>query len=209
MTDVSALILAGGRSAGFGRDKTQAVWQGQTLLGQGIELAQSFSDDVIVLSAWTRHQIETATDPGVRVLHDPEPFAGPLVAVATGLVHVQHDLCLVLAADLPPSAQQLRRLIKAAVADPTTSAFALEFDGGPRTLPLLIRARFAYPYLTRVVSAGERRLRAVLDTPGALTIPQRAWQPGGRRQAASNEIQTPADHPDFVVQPSSTPATVI
>jgi len=210
MTQVSALILAGGRSGRFGRDKTATIWHGQTLLEQVVRLARLFSDDVIVLRAWARHELESAGSAVVRVLHDPEPYPGPLVALATGLVHVRHDTCLVLAADMPTvDARVVRRMVDAASADSTLSAVALEHERAAQPVPLVVRARFAYPYLTRIVSGGERKLRAALEIPGLRMIPERVWQSGDRRHATLRDIDTPADFADLLDQSSGSPLTAV
>jgi molybdopterin-guanine dinucleotide biosynthesis protein A len=208
MNGVSALILAGGRSVRFGADKTTAAWQGQTLIARAVAQAGTVSDDVIVLSAWSRHEGEGSPIAGARELHDPEPFPGPLVALATGLVHVRHDLCLVLAADMPTVNPKVVQLMLArAVADPALNAIALERDGTPQPLPVLIRARSAYPYLARIVASGERRLRAVLDMPATCVIDERSWQRADRDRDSLRDIDTPADYQQLLSRKPGPTAT--
>src|SRR5688572_18446457 len=118
------------------------MWDGQTFLQKAVDLARRVSDDVIVLTAWSRHDSEQSLVPDTRELHDPEPFPGPLVALTTGLVHVRHDICLVLAADMPAlSARVLTLMLETAAADDSFNAVALARDGHAQPLPLLVRAR--------------------------------------------------------------------
>jgi molybdopterin-guanine dinucleotide biosynthesis protein A len=202
VSDVSALILAGGRSERFGHDKTSSVWGGQTLLAQVVRLASGLSDDVIVLGPWSRHEGDEPAAAGARVLHDPEPFPGPLVALATGLVHVRHDLCLVLAADMPTvSRRVLVLMLETALADASRNAVALSYGGRLQPLPLLIRARHAYPYLARVVSSGERKLRVVLHMPGAYPIDEKAWQAADYGHETLRDIDTAADYAELLARP--------
>jgi molybdopterin-guanine dinucleotide biosynthesis protein A len=208
LTVVSALILAGGRRR-LGSDRAATMWDGQTFLEEAVDLARGVSDDVIVLTAWSRHDSEQPLVAGTRELHDPEPFPGPLVALTTGLVHVYHDICLVLAADMPAvTARVLTLMVETAAACESHTAVALARDGRAQPLPLVVRARRTYPYLARVVAAGERKLRSVLDMPAIHAIDEVTWRAADRWQESLRDMDTAADYADLLARRTGSPTTL-
>jgi molybdopterin-guanine dinucleotide biosynthesis protein A len=135
------------------------------------------------------------------VLTDPEPFPGPLVALATGLVHVTHDVCLILAADMPVlSATVCRMLVDTLVADAAKNVVALGEQGEPQPLPSVLRARSAYPYLARIVASGERRLRALIEMPGTSVLDERVWRELDPLRDSVRDVDTPADYLELLAR---------
>ena len=95
MKDVSAFVVAGGKSSRMGQDKALLKLNGRTLLDRALELAREVSPDVrIVASA----QKFAAFAP---VIEDVFTDQGPLAAIHAALKSSGTDLNLVLAVDLP------------------------------------------------------------------------------------------------------------
>jgi molybdopterin-guanine dinucleotide biosynthesis protein A len=170
--DLSALILAGGLGRRFGGDKLSALWRGQTLLDRVVDTTRALSGDVLILGPHSGSEQLSDIAPGVRLLSDAEPFAGPLVALADGLTLARHQRCLVVAGDMPAiSADVLQALIAELDADRTRSVVAFSRDDRLQPVPSAVRVSAALRFLAQVLHSGERRLGAILEVPAAVVLP--------------------------------------
>jgi molybdenum cofactor guanylyltransferase len=92
--ELTAFILAGGKSTRMGRDKALLNWGGITLLEHALERARAVSERVVVVGS-VQHARFGA------VLVDIFPGHGPLGGIHTALEASRTDLNLVLAVDMP------------------------------------------------------------------------------------------------------------
>ncbi|WP_404788194.1 molybdenum cofactor guanylyltransferase [Altericista sp. CCNU0014] len=97
---VTASILAGGRSRRMGSDKALATWQGVPLLQRVFATAQACCTDVFVVTPWPE-RYRTLLPRSVRWLVEPPTFAGPMAALALAMESAQTPWVLLLACDLP------------------------------------------------------------------------------------------------------------
>ena len=109
--EVSAILLAGGKSSRFGRDKTTLDYNGRPLAAElALRLGGVF-DEVLLVD----NQQDKFGVPGVREIRDVYPGRGPLGGIHAGLLKARWDLCFVAAADMPclnaEAAANLIRLI--------------------------------------------------------------------------------------------------
>ena len=95
MEDVSAFIVAGGKSSRMGQDKALLKLKGQTLLERALELARGVSRDVRVVGTADKF---AAFAP---VIEDVFRDQGPLSGIHAALKSSSTDLNLILAVDLP------------------------------------------------------------------------------------------------------------
>lgn len=96
-TPAAGAVLAGGRSSRLGRDKALLEVGGETLLARAVRTLASVCDEVIVVGPAERR----AAVPGVRVVPDERPGAGPLGGIATALRATGAERLLVVATDMP------------------------------------------------------------------------------------------------------------
>ena len=167
--DVSAIVLAGGRSSRFGRDKLAEPMDGLTVLERTVAAVQAVAADVVVVAA---AGASPALAAGVRLAHDPVPDGGPLVGVAAGLDVVSHDLVLVIGGDMPWLVPGVLRELADALAGDATAA-ALDSDGRLQQLPIAVRREAALAAALVLIAAGTHRIR----------IGQSPWTPGSSRIA--------------------------
>ena len=97
---VTALILAGGRSSRMGSDKALATWQGIALLQRVYAVAQACCTHVSVLTPWPE-RYQTLLPSNVNWLMEPSTFAGPMAALVQGMETIQTPWVLLLACDMP------------------------------------------------------------------------------------------------------------
>jgi molybdenum cofactor guanylyltransferase len=97
---VTALILAGGRSRRMGTDKALSAWQGIPLIQLVFAVAKACCTDVCALTPWPE-RYQRLLPSGVNWLQEPHTFAGPLSALALGMDAIQTPWILLLACDMP------------------------------------------------------------------------------------------------------------
>ncbi len=181
MVHCAGILLTGGASSRFGRDKATSPFGGGTLAGRA----------ATVLGASTDPAVEVG--PGVSGLpHLDDARRGPLVAFATGLAALDAvEGVILLACDLPlVSAGLVRWLV-----DHPSPGSVVPVAGG-RPQPLCARwAGSALHAAAGLVAEGERSLRPLLELPAVWLAPEEAWVPhaGPRGAATLDDADTPED----------------
>ncbi len=93
--DLTAFILAGGKSTRMGTDKAFVVLNGSTLLARMLDLARSVATDVRIVGSAEKFSNFAPT------VEDVFPGCGPLAGIHAALRSSQTDRNLILAVDLP------------------------------------------------------------------------------------------------------------
>ena len=144
--DLTAFILAGGKSTRMGADKAFVELQGRTLLERALELARGVAGEVRIVGDRAKF---AAFAP---VVEDAFPGCGPLAGIHAALRASSTDLNLMLAVDLPLiSPELLQYMVARARGAPATVTAALA-NGGWQPLCAVYRREFA--------DAAEQALRA-------------------------------------------------
>ena len=187
---VSAIVLAGGRSSRFGRDKLTEPIDGRTLLGHAIDAVRPFATEIIVVVAPDPTEVP-ALPADVTVVHDTLAFEGPLAGFLAGLGAAREPIALVVGGDMP---SLVGAVLEAMLAESDAhGAVILEQDGRPRPLPMVVRREPALATADHLIGAGERRLRALASALAAHVLPESTWRvmdPGG---LTLRDVDTPAD----------------
>jgi molybdopterin-guanine dinucleotide biosynthesis protein A len=102
---LTAIILAGGKSSRMGQDKALIRIKDRPLLQQISTLAQQCASQVYLITPWGE-RYQSILPKGCQIIKEILPpvgskSAGPLVAFAQALTHVQTEWVLLLACDLP------------------------------------------------------------------------------------------------------------
>lgn len=188
----AAIVLAGGRSARFGRDKLAEPIDGRPMLDHVIDRLGSVASDIVVVG-------QTDTSPlvpeGVGVIRDDRPFEGPLAGLGAGLRSLDEAIerVLVVGGDMPTLVPAvLARLIAGLE---THQAAVLADEVGPRPLPMAVRRSVASPAVERLLVDGERRLRAVFGELDVAVIPQDAWRLDDTDGLTLLDVDLPGDLP--------------
>jgi molybdopterin-guanine dinucleotide biosynthesis protein A len=188
---LAVIVLAGGRSSRFGRDKLAEPFAGRPLLDHVIATALILTDEVIVV---VTPGAAPAVPPGVRIVHDERAFEGPLAGVAAGLEASDADVALIVAGDSPTVVPGvLRALVDAVTAGADAARLAVGEDRPP--LPMAVSRSVASEKASALLADGERRLRTLPETLDAATITESVWRREDPAGASLLDIDTPADLP--------------
>ncbi|HEY9881305.1 MAG TPA: molybdenum cofactor guanylyltransferase [Leptolyngbyaceae cyanobacterium] len=170
MTQVTALILAGGQSSRMGQDKALLQVAGQPLLQRICDVALSCTPLVKVVTPWP-NRYQNVLPPNVSfVLEEFLPQEvpqshGPLVGLTQGLSQIDTPWALALACDLPNlEAKVLRTWVQHLDSLPTTTSAYLP-KTGTRWEPLCgFYRRSCLPKLQDFIRVGGRSFQRWLDS---------------------------------------------
>jgi molybdopterin-guanine dinucleotide biosynthesis protein A len=193
--DVTAIVLAGGRSARFGGPKLEATIDGATVLDRALGAVDRVASAIVVAGPPPAGAAQL--DAPVRAVPDDEPFAGPLAALSGALRATSTELAIVVGGDMPALVPavlglQLDRLRS----DPSVDAVILEgLDDPARTepLPLAVRVGPGSVAAAEAVAAGDRSLVSLLAQLRSVTIPRAAWRRLDPAGATTIDVDVRAD----------------
>ena len=189
---IAAIVLAGGRSSRFGRDKLAEPLDGRPLLEHAIGAVRQVTAEVMVVVA---PGPDRAVPPGVRIVHDDRAFEGPLAGVATGLAATGADIVLVVAGDMPTVVPGVLDRLVTCLTTTGADAAVLEVGEDRPPIPMAVRRPVAAAAAVALLASGERRLRALPEALHAASVPERAWRRDDPDGASLLDVDTPADLP--------------
>jgi molybdopterin-guanine dinucleotide biosynthesis protein A len=182
--DVTAFILAGGRSTRMGADKACVDYDGRPLLARALDLARSLAPDVRIVGS--RQKFAQFAP----VVEDVFLDRGPLGGIHAALLASPTDLNLVLAVDMPfVSLAFLRYLISQACDAPEAAAVVSRGDGGWQPLCAIYRREFATA-AESALRAGRNRIDRLFDKVRTQVIEQEKWEAAGFSPAIFRNLNT-------------------
>ena len=193
---VSAIVLAGGRSSRYGSDKLAARVGGGTLLDRSVAAVADVAIEVVVVVAPGDDRVPAAIDRPVRVVADRTAHGGPLVGLLTGLEAIDQPLAIVVGGDMPTlSADVLGLLVRTLIAQPAMGAVVLRSRGTLVPLPAAVRTGAATDWVGRLVADGERRLGSLFDRLPTRILEEGEWRPLDPDGETLRDVDVPGDLP--------------
>jgi len=198
----TAIVLAGGRSSRFGRDKLAEPLDGRPLLDHAVDAVAIVAREVVVVGPPRTSGDPAASAPTagrtpavpVRTVGDPEPFGGPLVGLLAGLEAARQPLALLVGGDMPGLAPPvLAALLVDLDASPAADAAALEHGGAPQPLPLALRVDAVAPVVRQLLADGERSLRGLTERLDVRVLSADEWRPLDPPAATLRDVDEPGD----------------
>jgi molybdopterin-guanine dinucleotide biosynthesis protein A len=197
LPDVAGIILAGGRASRFGRDKLAEPVGGRPLLEHAVVSLAPVVGELLVV-------IPPAGNPPplpepellgipVHIVRDPEPYGGPLVAVAAALQATNASTALLVGGDMPAlQASVLTSLIRA-LERGGADVVLLESPGPVQSMPAALRVTAARAAATKARAEGARALRALYGRLRVVTLPLAEWTALDPERRTLRDIDTPGD----------------
>jgi molybdenum cofactor guanylyltransferase len=191
----SGILLAGGASRRFGREKLLEPLAGAPLFHHPLRALLATCDDVVVVLAPDAPEPPLPLDARVRLVRDAVPYGGPLVGTRTGLGHVRGIHALLAAGDMPGLREAILDLLKRRAIGTARGAVVLADGEGLRPLPAIVRVDAATQAADAMLKSGERRLRALITALDPEVLDESVWaaaDPGGDWR---RDVDLPADLP--------------
>jgi molybdopterin-guanine dinucleotide biosynthesis protein A len=190
---LGAVVLAGGRSSRFGRDKLAEVIDGRPLLEHAIAAVQALVSDIDIVVV-VAPDAQPALPTGVRLARDARAFEGPLAGLTAGMSTFAASIerVVVVGGDQPTLVPDVLSLLLDALGDGVDAA-VLEIDGLPRPLPMAVRRKSGAAMAAALLATGERRLRALPEALAARVVDEDVWRaldPDGR---SARDVDVPGD----------------
>lgn len=187
---VSAIVLAGGRSRRFGRDKLAEPLAGRPLLLHAIEAVARIATEVLVV-------VEPGSvrdlPGGARLVHDPTPHDGPLAGLLAGLLEAREPLVVLVGGDMPSLDPAVLAALVRALDASSADLAVLEHRGRRRPLPMGLRNGAATTHAQRLLGDGERRLGAILDRLAVRVLVEGEWRPLDPDAVTLRDVDVPGD----------------
>jgi molybdopterin-guanine dinucleotide biosynthesis protein A len=192
----SGIVLAGGRSSRFGRDKLAEPLAGRPLAWHAIAAVAAVCRDVIVVVApGSVPPAPPADAPEVRVVGDVAPFRGPLAGLLAGLDAAAEDVGLVVGADMPELAPAVLEALLAELRRSAADAVVLDGPDGPQPLPAAFAVAPARRVARELVAADRGSLRGLFEVLHAVHLPPATWLPLDPGGGTLRDIDRPGDLP--------------
>jgi molybdopterin-guanine dinucleotide biosynthesis protein A len=191
--EASGIVLAGGRSSRFGRDKLVEPVGGRPLVQHAIATLAGLCREVLVVVPPVGDGPPMPTDVDARLVRDPEPFGGPLMGLLAGLEQAREPIALVVGGDMPDLQPAVLRSLVAALDDPDAEAALLGHRGRSQPLPVAVRNGAATPAARRLLADGERSLTALAGKLRVAVIDEIEWRGLDPTAATLRDIDRPED----------------
>src|SRR5580704_972923 len=185
--DVTAFILAGGKSTRMGVDKAFLDYDGCTLVARALDLARSVTAEVRIVGSQEKF---AALAPVVEdIFRDRGPLGGIHAALQASLT----DLNVMLAVDTPfVSPAFMQYLISEARSAPQATVIVPRIDRGWQPLCTIYRREFAEAAET-ALQAGRNRIDRLFDVVQTRVIEEKHLENAGFSLAIFRNLNTPEE----------------
>jgi molybdopterin-guanine dinucleotide biosynthesis protein A len=185
--NVSAFILAGGKSTRMGADKAFALVSGRTLLARMLDAARSLTSSVYIVGDRAKY---AAFAP---VIEDVFLECGPLGGIHAALRSSSTDLNVVLAVDTPfVSLALLQFLVTRARNSPTSLVTVARAKDGLQPLCAVYRREFA-DTAEEGLRAGRYKIDPLFDPASSQIIGEDELESAGFSPQIFRNLNTPDD----------------
>ena len=189
--ELTAAVLAGGRSLRMGVDKTLLALDGRSLVARVCDAVGEVCSATLVVTNRPDALADAGLPADVKVATDEVAYQGPLGGLTTALANAETEWVLAVAADMPHLEPGIVRALWALregcdVVVPMT-------DKGPEPLLALYRVEACLPAAREVLSTGRRRLVAIFPALTVAEVPVEALRSADPDLRSLVNVNTPAD----------------
>ena len=200
------IVLAGGRSSRFGRDKLAEPIDGEPLLWRPIRaLAEAGCSRVVVVIPPIRAEPRLPLDLVIPIatVRDRAPFGGPLAGLASGLAALPGatadatpEVVLLVGGDQPSLSPAVLIELAGRIRAGGTAAALADPTGRLRPLPMALALGAATRTAAELLAAGETRLRALPEALDARILAFADWTRLDPSAASLADIDLASDLPE-------------
>jgi molybdopterin-guanine dinucleotide biosynthesis protein A len=204
--DSTGVVLAGGRSLRFGRDKLLEPFDEGLLVHHAVLALAGICSEVLVVipPLGAAPPMPPSLPVPVRIVRDREAHGGPLLGLIAAAAAAEQQYLVVAGGDMPQlQPAVLRAMLRRAAgigdgevaqARPQPAlAVTLEDGGERRPLPCVLGRASAMDAASDLAAAGQRSLRTLLDALDAAVIPESSWRALDTDGRTLRDVDHPAD----------------
>lgn len=169
--NATALILAGGKSSRFGKDKALMEYDNQSVVARlAAECAKVCSEVLIISDTGQKFNL-----PDVKEIKDNYRNCGPLGGLQAGLAAAKNEICLLMACDMPLlTAPLMECFLSAALAAKCQIAIA---KCGDDVEPMFgVYTKSLLPKAEENLAAGRRSLLSLTKNTDSRFFGEEVWQ---------------------------------
>ncbi len=171
-SEISAFVLAGGKSTRMGTDKAFVMLNGRTLLSTALEVARALTPHVQIVGDPANYQ---AFAP---VIEDSFPGCGPLAGIHAALRASQTEWNLILAVDTPFLSAALLHYVVSRAKNSDATVTLPRAAGGLQPLCAVYRREFSN-LAEQALNAGQYKIDRLFDQTTVLVIPEEELERAG------------------------------
>lgn len=184
--DLTAFVLAGGKSTRMGADKAFVTFDGQTLLARVLNVARSITPDVRIVGDPAKFA------PFAPTVDDIFPDCGPLAGIHAALRSSQTDLNLILAVDVPFISPALLRYLLKRASNSGALVTVAKTEGGYQPLCAIYRRAFAGVAET-ALQAGRYKIDTLFTPTTTQTTAEKELETLGFSPKMFRNLNTPRE----------------
>jgi molybdopterin-guanine dinucleotide biosynthesis protein A len=191
------IVLAGGASSRFGRDKVTAEYGGRPLVHHALERLAVATDRIVLVLAPGAEvpPLPAALVDRIDIAHDGAAHQGPLAGLAAALDVVPAGAAhaLLVGADMPHLEPTVLELLVSSLARDRGAGATLLESNPTATLPMAIDVELARLAANALLAEHRRSLRGLLDALHAIVIPAATWRALDPDARTLDDIDLPTD----------------
>jgi len=187
--NVTAFILAGGKSARMGSEKALVLLGGQTLLERALAAARAVTDEVRIVGSAKKFQ------GFAPVVEDLYPGCGPLAGIHAALRASQRELNVILAVDLPFVTRDLLQYLLRRARSSSAAVTAARAGGGWQPLCAVYRRAFAR-VADLALQQGRYKIDALFDQAPVQAVAEEELLAAGLSAEMFRNLNTPEELTD-------------
>jgi molybdopterin-guanine dinucleotide biosynthesis protein A len=185
--NLTAFILAGGRSSRMRTDKAFVKYDGQTLLARALDLVRSITSKVFIVGSREKFALFAP------VVEDIFRDCGPLGGIHAALKTSSTELNFILAVDTPfVSSALLQYLMSQAQSAPEATVIVPRSGGRRQPLCAIYRREFADVAET-ALRAGQNRIDRLFDEVRTRVLKEEELDAAGFSRALFRNLNTPEE----------------
>ena len=190
---MTGIVLAGGRSSRFGRDKLAEPYRGAPILSHAVGRLAEVCDEVVIVLSPDAREPDLPAGVVARFARDADEGQGPLAGALAGLTVSRTELAVLAGGDMPElSMPVLLEMVRVAREAPV-EAVALRDGDRFRPLPCVVRVPAARDGAHALLRGGRRRLRDLLDSLRLAGIDEATWVALDPERRTLFDVDEPAD----------------
>jgi molybdopterin-guanine dinucleotide biosynthesis protein A len=174
-SDATGIVLAGGRSRRFGRNKLAEEIVGRPLLHYAVLRLLEVCERIVVVIRIDGDEPELPDDARVTITRDSTADQGPLRGLAAGLDATDTPWAIVVGGDMPDLQPEVLEEMLRAARETGAIATALSDGGEARPLPLVVATDRGKDAVTTLLDTGERSLRQLLGAVTTVVVDEPSW----------------------------------